>query len=77
MHNFTFFCLNKKPNQLTFEAQCYRKAIKVQEECFQPFLKYIFYIKIWHAASNNGINLFKIIVINKSQLQSQGNNRQL
>ncbi len=40
------------------------KAIKVQEECFQPFLYiYIFYIKIWHAASNNGIHLFKIIVI--------------
>ncbi len=40
------------------------KAIKVQEECFQPFFKYIFYIKIWHAASNNGINLFKIIINN-------------
>ncbi len=31
---------------------------------FSAFLLYIFYIKIWHAASNNGINLFKIIVIN-------------
>ncbi len=31
---------------------------------FSAFFKYIFYIKIWHAASNNGINLFKIIVIN-------------
>ncbi len=37
----------------------YKKAIKVQEECFHP----LFYIKIWHAVSNNGINRFKIIVI--------------
>ncbi len=134
MHNFTFFCLKKKPNQCivdiyaffmhladafiqsdllltafrlyiiifflsvcvpwelnpwpfalltqcsttepqehpTFEAQCYIKAIKFQEECFQPFFKYIFYIKIWHAASNNGINLFKIIVINNHNYNLKG-----
>ncbi len=74
MHNFTFFCLKKKPNQciVLFEAQCYRKAKKVQEECFQTFFKYIFYIKICHAASNNGINLFKIIVINNRNYNLKG-----
>ncbi len=51
---------------------CYRKAIKVQEECFQPFFKYIFYIKIWHASSNNGINLFKIIVFNNRNYNLKG-----
>ncbi len=72
MHHFTFFCLKKKPNRCIVEAQCYRKAIKVQEECFQPFFKYIFHIKLWHAASNNGINLFKIIVINNRNYNLKG-----
>ncbi len=45
---------------------------QVQEECFQPFFKYIFYLKIWHAASNNGINLFKIIVINNRNYNLKG-----
>ncbi len=44
----------------------YRKAIK---ECFQPFLNVYF---IWHAASNNGINLFKIIVINNRNYNLKG-----
>ncbi len=66
-------CSTTEPQEHpTFEAQCYIKAIKVQEECFQPFLKYIFYIKIWHAASNNGINLFKIIVINNRNYNLKG-----
>ncbi len=66
-------CSTTEPQEHpTFEAQCYIKAIKVQEECFQPFFKYIFYIKIWHAASNNGINLFKIIVINNRNYNLKG-----
>ncbi len=62
MHNFTNFCLKKKPNQLTFEAQCYRKTIQVQDECFQPLFKYIFYIKIW----------LKIIIINNCNYNLKG-----
>ncbi len=50
----------------------YRKAIQIQEECFLPFFKYILYIKIWHAASNNGIHLFKIIVINNHNYNLKG-----
>ncbi len=52
-----------------FEAECYRKAINVQEECFLPFLNIYF---IWHAASNNGIILFKIIVINNRNYNLKG-----
>ncbi len=33
---------------------------------------YIYYIKIWHAATNNGINLFKIIVINNRNYNLKG-----
>ncbi len=40
------------------------KGNKSSGRVFSAFFKYIFYIKIWHAASNNGINLFKIIVSN-------------
>ncbi len=69
MHNFTFFCLKKKTNQCIVDiwGSMYRKAIQIQ-----PLFKYIFYIKIWHAASNNGINLFKIIVINNHNYNLKG-----
>ncbi len=48
------------------------KSNKSAGRVFSAFLKYIFYIKIWHAASNNGINLFKIIVINNRNYNLKG-----
>ncbi len=48
------------------------KAIKFRKSVFSLFFKYIFYIKIWHAASNNRINLFKIIVINNRNYNLKG-----
>ncbi len=57
----------------TFHAQISAYACLVNEpQYFQPFFKYIFYIKIWHAASNNGINLIKIIVINNRNYNLKG-----
>ncbi len=65
MHNCTFFCLKKKLNQciVDIRGSMYRKAIK---ECFQPFLNVYF---IWHAASNNGINL---LIINNRNYNLKG-----
>ncbi len=47
----------------------YKKAIQVLEECFAPFLNIYF---IWHAASKNGIHLFKRIVINNRYYNIKG-----
>ncbi len=45
---------------------------QVQEECFQPFLNIYFIFKTWHASSNNGINMSKIIIINNRNYNLKG-----
>ncbi len=47
----------------SFSKPFFRKPITVLEECFQTFFN--MYL-LWHAASNNGINLFKIIINNRN-----------
>ncbi len=39
---------------------------------YKCFIHSFIHIKIWHAASNNGINMFKIIVINNRNYNLKG-----
>ncbi len=82
MHNLTFFCLKKKPNQCIVDiwGSMLYKSNKSSGRVFSVFyiiyyiiyIYYIYSIKIWHAALNNGINLLKIIVINNRNYNIKG-----